>query len=109
MTDDLSMPVGEVETARSAEVSTSAAPRSPAAGGRDREAARPGTTVVRRRTVRRMVAPDADGTATGRPPMHWNRMDAIVAFAFLLGGYLVTWQMWLDPNGKTTAANGTDQ
>src|SRR5262245_51584955 len=76
MTDDLSIPVGDVETAGSAEVSAPDAAGSPAAVGRNREAARAGTTVVRRRTVRRMVAPDVD--ASGRPPMRWNRIDAIV-------------------------------
>ena len=36
-------------------------------------------------------------------------MDAVVGFVFLLGAYLVTSEMWLNPTGHTTAANGTDQ
>ncbi len=67
------------------------------------------TALVRRRTVRHLISVPEDGTPTRPSRMRWNRFDAIVAFVFLLGGYLVTAQMWQNPNGHTTAANSTDQ
>src|SRR5262245_33116543 len=117
MSDDLSTPVeGQ---ARSSVVRPSVAPRpddlsaaapreSTTASDRGVAAPRPqGMGLARRRSVRRVFRTDADRPA--RPRMPWNKTDAIVAFVFVLGGYLVTSQMWRDPNGKTTAANGTDQ
>lgn len=67
------------------------------------------TTLVRRRSVRHLTPAPEGGTPAQPRRMRWNRFDAIVAFVFLLGGYLVTAQMWQNPNGHTTAANSTDQ
>jgi hypothetical protein len=69
----------------------------------------PRTEPVRRRTVKRFLADTEHGSATGRPRVHWNILDALVAAVFLFGAYLVTSQMWQNPTGQTIAANSTDQ
>ncbi|HKE67271.1 MAG TPA: hypothetical protein VKB59_21910 [Micromonosporaceae bacterium] len=117
MSDDLSTPV-ESQTRSSVvrppvvprpeDLSAPEPPQSTTDGGRRPDAPRTHRMgLVRRRTVRRVVRNDVD--RPGRPRMPWNRTDAIVAFVFLVGGYVVTSQMWRDPFGHTTAANGTDQ
>jgi hypothetical protein len=64
----------------------------------------PSSTLVAERPRRGPVTASAPRTEGW-----WRPIDFGVVFLFLLGGWIVTSLMWVDPVHATTAANGTDQ